>query len=273
MIYKKIIFLFLLINITLFTFAECLVLSNGYVYKGKLFSINKSNIILKDDNKLLKFSYNLIDYLIHNNSQEKDLILTIEKNSGIKEKINLIKLTKIALFYKNLKTNQINIIYSNEIKNIKLEVLPDIKNNTIENYKLINPVNDINLDIDYLIQEIIKNNKTYKNFTKEKNSENDEVFTYIFLNYNELDFYEKFWRKINGYLNDDTKNLLWNLYELYSNKEKYLNILNNNSNENNKITTEINEFNNKIIKLRKEFYYRAKKIIYNTEILINCKMN
>ena len=74
---------------------------------------------------------------------------------------------------------------------------------------------------------------------------------------------------LNYYINTDTKNILWNLYELYSNKEKYLNILNNNSTNNNINTSQENIYNDKIIKLRKEFYHRAKKIIYNTEMLIN----
>ena len=265
MFYKKIIITILFINISLFIFSESLVLSNGKVLNGKLFSINKNNIILKINNKLLSFSYDLIDYLLFNDNREKELTVIVKKNNGINEKISLIKLTKKALFYKNTKNKQIDLLLFKDIKNIKLEISSDInKNNIIEKYR-INYYKDINTDIEHLIQLIIDENKFSKKISK--SNENKSAIPYNYLNFNELNFYEKFWEKINSYLNNDTKNLLWNLYELYSNKEKYLNILNNAIN--NKDTTKTNTFNNRIIKLREEFYYRAKKITFATEILHN----
>jgi hypothetical protein len=256
MLNKKIIIIIFLIIISLYIFPEYLVLPNGTVLIGKLYSINKKNIILEVNNQLYKFSNDLIDYLIYSSNQENEQFITIEKKNGIKEKIKLIKLTKNAIFYLNSKNNQISIILLKNIKSLNLENNQQInKKNNIKTFNFDND-NNINIDINNLIQLLNEKNKL------------NNVYTEIMLNFNELDFYEKFWKKINDYINTDTKDLLWNLYELYSNKEKYLNIHHNNGNN-----MDEKILNDDIIKIRKEFYYRAKKIIYNSEILINNDLN
>ncbi len=271
MLNKKIIIFIILINISLYIFSECLILKNGNIFKGQIINLDKNNVILKVNNKFIKFSFNLIDYLIHNNSQEKELHLIVEKKNRIKEKINLIKFSKKALFYKNQKTNEINFILFQDINIIRLENLNKIqKNIIIQNYS-INSEIEINNEMEFIINKIINKKEFNNNFLDNINLITNNESTYIYLNFNDLDFYEKFWNKINKYINKDTQNLLWNLYELYSNKEKYINLINN-SKQNNKKSTNSNSINFEIIKLRKEFYYRAKKIIFNNELLINCFM-
>lgn len=278
MLIKRIFLFIFFSNVALFIFSEYLILKDGTIFSGKLLSLNKDNILMEINSKFLEFSFNSIDLFIHNNIQDKDLIINIEKKDASKEKINLIKAASNALFYKIRNNNDINMILISNIKSMK-------KNNQssnkmkIEKYRM-QLMDDINADIDNLIERLKNKGNTNKGLN-DNDIKNDYDTAYVFLNINDLDFYEKFWGKINNYTNDCTKTLLWNLYELYSNKEKYLNLIYSNDiiesnyinnyslqNADNNISKN-EDINDKFIILRNEFFYRAKRIIYNSEFLTN----
>ncbi len=81
MLIKRIFIFNVFFNITLFIFSEYLILKDGSIFYGKLLSFNKDYILLEINSKSLEFSFNQIDCFIHNNIQEKDLILNIEKKN------------------------------------------------------------------------------------------------------------------------------------------------------------------------------------------------
>jgi len=92
------------------------------------------------------------------------------------------------------------------------------------------------------------------------------------------DFYEKFWARIYRYISSSTENLLWNLLENYSEKEKSVNQVYNEriqNLDNDKKSTRLylekkaslsGELKVSIRNLRNDFYKRARRIILSSEM-------
>ncbi|MBP5706140.1 MAG: hypothetical protein J6W76_02560 [Spirochaetales bacterium] len=81
------------------------------------------------------------------------------------------------------------------------------------------------------------------------------------------DFYDKYWLRFNGLITRSTANQLWNLIDIYTEKEKSLTLIYNERLNNEKQKTEVRmseisqELQSKIYGLRYEFAYRAYRII------------
>ncbi|MBP5448736.1 MAG: hypothetical protein J6Y01_01325 [Spirochaetales bacterium] len=81
------------------------------------------------------------------------------------------------------------------------------------------------------------------------------------------DFYDKYWLRFNGLITRSTANELWDLIDIYTEKEKSLTLIYNEQLNNEKQKTEVRmseisqELQSKIYGLRYEFAYRAYRII------------
>ena len=247
-----ILFLFLVSGIL---FGENILLKDGGLVKGKLVNLNKNKISLMVDDRIIEFSIDQIEYMIAQVSQDKYSTIFIRRNSGAMMKVNLIKLTETALYYKNLKEDELRLIKLSAVGEISLE------NSTIakvkkENYSETDSeeIIDINDDLDKIIEQLNKS-KTDSTLNVRTNGTKTEK-----VDIESADFYEKFWSKIYKYLDINRENLLWNLLEDYSDKEKSLNLIYNEG-LNQQSDTKNDNIKSKILKLRNDFYKRAKKIL------------
>ena len=251
-------------------FSDYLVLKDGNIIKGELEYLNKKQISLNLNYKLFTFENKDINYLLTNGyKSEKYINLILDIKKKINENAIFVKLTSDAIYY-YLPTS--DLLKVSEIKKItKLEYISKTSDNySVEQY-MIKKNSDILSEFNELLNMI--DNKKDENTNEKKLNDNVHSYDYYFIDIEANDFYEKYWANINKYINNNTKNLIWNLFEIYSEKEKQLNIIFNeeilNSKSEEFVDKKIDELKNKIIQLRKNFFFRSKKIIYNSEFLTN----
>jgi len=251
-------------------FPENLLLKNGQIFRGDLASIEKDKISMIIDGELYDFYFKNIEYLIAGSNQPNYSNVLIKRKNGLEENVSLIKMTDSALYFKYTDQNELKILRMSEIDNIKVKTSTFIATEQKNTVVIDSDIGEINEDLDKIITGIIDNKKE-KNINKEtakdsaiaRNSEN-------IIKIDSADFYDKFWLKINKYLDNNSTNLLWNLLENYAEKEKLLNIIYNEKltalPENKSSNTEFvtTELKNKIKDLRNDFYKRAKKIILSS---------
>jgi len=259
-----IIFLFFLSYII---YSERIFLNDGNIFQGKIEKITIKNLYFLYKANLYKINFNDIELILIDDINYKRLIIIIERNNGIKEKIYPIKITGKTIYYKTLSDNKLKNILIADLKNIYLNDSQKIDKNVINYKNEIEHSTDINIEIDLIVNKIYNKKRDIdENMNSLTKEDILSISRSYFININNDDFYENIWKRINIFLDSNTKNIIWNLLEQYSNKEKYLNIIINNNMDNMK---EINKdiIINEINKLRLEFYYRIKKIIYKNEFL------
>ena len=244
-------------------FSSYLVLKDGNIVKGELESLNKKELSLRLDHKIYVFKINDIDYLLvdgYKNEKYLDFILNNRKR--INENVILIKSTNNVIYY-YLPVS--NLLKTSKIKEIdKLEYTSKAANNySVEKY-LLRKNSDITNEFSELLNSI---NRKKDNTNKEQSNNHTYSYNYNFIDIEANDFYEKYWAGINKFIASNTKNLIWNLFEIYSEKEKQLNIMFNEEILKSKTNEKITDLKKQIMKLRKDFFFRSKKIIYNSEFL------
>ncbi|HOF00100.1 MAG TPA: hypothetical protein PK385_00195 [Spirochaetota bacterium] len=263
----KLIMFFSLMIVSKPAFPENLLLKNGQIFRGDLASIEKDKISMIIEGELYDFYFKDIEYLIAGSNQPNYSNILIKRKNGVEENASLIKMTDSALYFKHTDQNELKILRMTEIDNIKVKTSVFIATEQKNTVVIDSDVGEINEDLDKIIARIV-NNKIGKNITKESVKDADKTSALEnIIKIDSADFYDKFWLKINKYLDNNSTNLLWNLLENYSEKEKLLNIIYNekltaiskNKSSNAEFVTA--ELKNKIRDLRNDFYKRAKKII------------
>ncbi|OHD13326.1 MAG: hypothetical protein A2086_11650 [Spirochaetes bacterium GWD1_27_9] len=241
-------------------YSENILLKDGRIFKGNLININKNKIVINVNNQIFEFSINSIEYLIASVNQNEYSIIKIKRKDGSFQEVNLIKLTEQALYYKNISENDLKLIKLSSITELILISKIDSISSKVNKLIIKQDNNiDIEIDINNLIAQIIKLKTIY---SSDKDQKEEKTQDTISINIENPDFYERFWTKISKYLDVNSENLLWNLLENYSEKEKSINLVYNENNNPNKEK----EIKNKIIELRKDFYKRAKKIILSSKM-------
>jgi hypothetical protein len=253
---KKILLSLLIFIVNLnFINGENILLKDGSLIKGQLVSLNKSRISIMINNQVTEYGIDQIEYLIAQVSQDKYSTIFVRKTSGTMLKVNLIKLTQTALYYKNINDDELRLLKLSSISEISLEnttISKAMKENVYESDP--DRIDNINDDINKLIEQLSKRRPA----EDVQSAKNQDIKSEM-ISIDNADFYEKFWSKINKYLDMNTENLLWNLLEDYSDKEKSLNLVYNEGfQDKSKKDPGIKD---KIIKLRNDFYKRAKKIL------------
>lgn len=251
-------------------FPENLLLKNGQIFRGDLASIETDKISMIIDGELYDFYFKNIEYLIAGSNQPNYSNILIKRKNGLEENVSLIKMTDSALYFKYTDQNELKILRMSEIDNIKVKTSTFIATEQKNTVVIDADIGEINEDLDKIITRINSDKKEKKidkeNVTESSLTRNSENIIKI----DSADFYDKFWLKINIYLDNNSTNLLWNLLENYAEKEKLLNIIynekltalsENKSSNAEYITTELK---NKIKDLRNDFYKRAKKIILSS---------
>lgn len=249
-----------MINIFLYSFGENLLMKDGRIFKGKLVDVNKKNISLEIDDKIMIFPINLIEYLVTQVTQNSYSLLWLKRKDNTFQKAYLIKLTESALYYKTQTNNDLKIVKLSNVDKLFLysDITTDLKYKdkiTLEK----DEINDVDNEINILIENIVRNRNKNKIITE---SEKEEIRVSTVsnpVNFEDINFYERFWARISKYLDTNNENLLWNLLEGYSEKEKSINLLY----EAEEIGVKQN-VKEKIIELRKDFYKRVKKIILSS---------
>jgi hypothetical protein len=271
--------LFIMLFCTIMIFPESILLKDGQIFSGTLVYIDKSRITLQNNTGTIDFSIDTIEYLIAQMKQanlDKYSVIVIKRKEGPEQKVNLIKMTETALYYKLINESDLRITRLTSLESLKLlhssTLENKTKNVTVKQDSQINVNSDLNQVIEKLVTKNIKDNNQYELLS----SYRDEILSIARLNPVDPakdDFYEKFWARIYRYININTENLIWNLLETYSEKEKALNLIYNekiqnvseNSSADNKRNELATELKDKIIELRFDFYKRARKIILTTE--------
>lgn len=259
---KGLLIFFLIIVSFTYSDAENLLLKDGRIFKGKLVDINKKNIVLEIGDKVYNFSISHVEYLVSQVTQNSYSLLWLKRKDKSFQKVFLIKLTESALYYKNQNENELKIIKLSALDQIFLysDIAIDIKSKdkiTLNKDEVL----DINSEIKVFLENLIRlknNNRELTNTQKEEieiSAVNNPV------NFNDVNFYERFWARISKYLDVNTENLLWELLEDYSEKEKSIILFYDNDEKIMK-----NNINDKIVELRKDFLRRSKKIILSSKM-------
>lgn len=253
---KKYVIFFLLILITFNAFSENLLLKDGRIFKGKLVDINKKNITLEINEDFFLFPIIGIEYLVSQVTQTAYSLLWLKRKDGSTQKVFLIKLTETALFYKSQNDNELKIIKLSNVDQIFLYSDIDISGKIKDKVTLNKEQSmELNNEIVFIAENLVKIKNKNRELTKSQKEEIEILSKGNKLSYDDIDFYEKFWARLSNFLDSDRENLLWNLLEGYSEKEKSINLLYENNTTNQKYNIK-----DKIIELRKDFYRRAKKI-------------
>ncbi len=252
---KILIYCFIFFQINFLLYPDNLLTKSGLLLKGEIVSITKDNILFLTNENIINFIISKIDLLIPD--YNKHLSITIYKKNNTKFKVNVIKLTEHVIYYENIL----------EINNIKTINFVDIKkiiyfNFNKSNYKIIdynnNEIIDINQDIDLLIEIIYNSKKDIERYSDISKEELLSISRSNIINISDFDFYEKYWIKINQFLEINLKNFIWNLLEEYSKIEKNPVLVNN---------MKDNDYKNYLLILRKTFHIRCKKIILIEEMI------
>ncbi|HOV13416.1 MAG TPA: hypothetical protein PK771_03950 [Spirochaetota bacterium] len=256
---RKIFIFFFILFAIFYLKSENLLLKDGRIFKGKLLDISKKNIILEIDEKIFSFSISSIEYLVSQVTQSSYSLLWLKRIDKTYQKVYLIKLTESALFYKSQNDNELKIIKLSNLEQIFLYSDIDIDLKNRDKITLGKEENlDINIEINIFLESLIKIRNNNKELTKTQKEEIEVSSLSNPVNFDDIDFYERFWARTSKFLDSNTENLLWNLLEGYSEKEKSINLLYESNAKSAK-----NNVKDKIMDLRKDFYRRAKKIIFS----------
>jgi hypothetical protein len=273
---KKIPLIIILFYICFYSFPDELVLKNGEIYKGQLIFISLDKLSIQTDQYVIDFPISIIDYFLPGNMQDLHTMLQVSLNEEIAMKVNLIKLTGDTLYYKEISGNKINSLPLKDILDMQaLHPLEAVGRIIVKN---INYQIDPDKDLDIVIGMLLKNKENVKDFAMPSKEELLSLSRSTAINIEAIDFYEKFWNRIERFIGNNTKNLVWDLLERYSEKEKFLGFILNekgiiasgqgfiqNSENKSQVLAGINR---KLVELRNDFYQRSRKIILESEILL-----
>ncbi len=221
-------------------------LTDGYILSGNLTAITDSQIYLdNDDNRYSIYQKDIIAVEGGIDTGKAEITVTFSDNHT--ENVILILLTADKLIYR--KQNDIETLYDidrNEIVRITVD-------NTYTNHSgrvrmQTTDTNDILTATAKLLTDISSDSQPINNIESS-------------------DFYDKYWMQFNGKIDRATGDKLWNLIDLYTDKEKSLTLIYNEMLGNDKDKTEIKmstviqELQFRIHSLRLEFARRAYHIV------------
>lgn len=232
---------FLILIIILFfhisIYAEFLLLNNAEFLKGKLIYMDNKKIVFESNNKNLEIMLNNVRTIqVDSLESESPLVIKIVLNDKIQ-----------FLHFIKLQNNEFFFLYNNKLNSISLTKLSLI---SYENTKEYNQIEKLKM-LDFYDEKnfiLFKKRLLQKtSVTKNKKEEKLEI--------EDTTFFEKFWDEIKEIIiKKETKEKIWHLIEIYSEKEKILTSL---------FTKSINlaYLQKEILNLKKDFYSRAINII------------
>ncbi len=247
------------ILMTNFLFSENIVLKDGTILKGSLIYLDLKKVSLLTDDKIYDVNISNIEYIIKTNYPSGDsysLILLI-KNDGSMDRVNLIKLTEKVIYYKKSTSEDLYITKLSLIKNLSLltQNIPD--DPQLKSKNTVSVKND-RIDV---VENILEMMIGYDSLQTTK----EGVFLAEKFIIEDKDFYEKLWIRIYSKLDKTSENLLWNLLERYSEKEKSINLMYaskiKDAKSQQEATALTDELKTTIISIRKEFTSRARRFI------------
>jgi len=259
---KKILIL-LFIFITISIFSERIYLNDGQVFIATLKSLDKKTLtFITDGFGILKRPISDILKIEADTTQYSFTILNVKIGNEPYKKVYLIKMTNNNLYYKNINDEELLIENFKYIKDIKLLKPFEVDNPISKNWTLDRIKNDNGIDFSSSLYNLIK-----YIIERKSNSQIDETtdveLKKEMVNYDlfikSVDFYDLFWARIYKYIEQEEKELIWNLLTTYSLKEKDISIAYGNMDFNDKENRD--EFDNIIKKLKYDFYKRVERII------------
>ena len=233
-----------------YTYSAQVTLTDGRILHGKLTGIGQERIYLDGDNGHCYIKQNDITAVTADTDNDATEI-TVSLRSGRTINADLVMLTADTLIYKTANSlDTLHYINRNEIMRIGLN--NDTQNHS-DSVQIASENNDDILTATVALLGVSSGDTSIGNIESS-------------------DFYDKYWLRFNGHIDKSTGNLLWNLIDIYTDKEKNLTLIYNELLSNDKDKTEIKmsavsqELQSRIHRLRLEFSHRAYKIIVRSFI-------
>lgn len=241
--------------------SEILILNNGNLLLGDLIKLNNDNILFKFNNKNYEFNLKNIDQLISDSLEENNIKLSVTTPNYTDNNLTILKLNNLKLYH----VSKENLFEFHTIDFNNILKIYQTKNNYDPNeqifiFKNINFYNIKNSEllIDFLIKNIDNQDLNVSNINQERTKYINQK-----LEIHDISFYENFWKRFENLINKDTKQILWNLLEQYSDEEKIFNVIyKENTFDLNKDESVI-----KIENLRNDFYRRVVNILLFNELI------
>ena len=246
-----IILTFLTAVMTLHISAAEIHLLDGRILHGRIVGVTAAQILMNMKSDNISVKQNDIDAVLDSAESDTKTDITIKYKSGSTEQGELVLLTHDILIFKTRSDiNNLHEVSRSKIADIIVNNAPNVDKSARQQITLIDT------------SDILKATAILLD-----NSSNEIVIDSI----ENSDFYDKYWLKFNGRVDKTTGNLLWNLIDIYTDKEKNLTLIYNELLSNDKDKTEIKmstisqELQSRIRQLRLEFARRAYRIMNNLQ--------
>lgn len=202
--FKRTLFIVLALLIScIHCFSGSLLLKDGAFYRGTIIYLSGERLILKSDDSLLAIRCKDIELLSCSDDYERKMVL---KLSGIGEiEAELIKIAGDYIYYLIVGTNSYSYTHLNNISSPY--ILEDSESDIPKALEVklsaerIELESDINSFIEFVSPGSLGGNS-------------------LEMDIMDYDFYEQFWLLVSPILSDESKGMVWELLEGYSEKER-----------------------------------------------------
>ncbi len=236
--------------------AATVVMLDGQKIVKDIYEINRSYMYYKEDNgRIYRIAINDIEYLTTGTDSYGFCPVSIYLSDNTRRQVDIVRYNSTCLLYKL--PNVVNELYVAKYSDIvSMTKIPKSEKDSLENC------------VDVKIDDMKDIKKSLQIFSKDDTDNFDFVVSEI----DSSDFYDKFWLQINKHLSIETNNLLWDLIEVYSQKEKTLtDIYNAKLSSINKTDLSMQEtsleLQSRISSFRSQFLWRAYKLVRSAALI------
>jgi len=224
-------------------------LTDGRIITGQAAHLSNGKLFISTENKHLSVDMRYLNALIIKTFGENYPLIRITFTDGQTKDVHLVLLGHTELLY--CTPGKVETLFNISLSRIKNITALNAETIPLNQYMPLE-VHDIS-DILAATEAVIDDIDIHDNLS--------------LLEIENSDFYDKYWLRMSGHISKTVGNLLWNLIDLYTEKEKSLAFLYNERLGNEKEKTEIHlaeisrEMQSRIHNLRYEFAKRAYLIV------------